>query len=169
MADKPSPPRITLRQVLDKFPEVELPVTLGEETHHVFSRRNDPIPALMVEQYLQEWDGMEPDEHTEYVACFRIPISDHVVGVVYWRAGLLEYRYELVTLDRKSGQVIAKQTLGGTLFDGMDVTQSVATISEEKTIYIASGQRQAGVDGYSAAGSTAQRLQLTEAGKVVEM
>ncbi len=169
MADNPSPPRIPLSQVLAKFPEVELPVTLGEETHHLFSKRNDPIPALMVAQYLQEWDGMDADEHTEYVACFQVPISDHVVGVVYWRAALLEYRYELVTLDRKSEKLIAKQTLGGMLYDGMDLTQSVATINEEKTIYIVSGQRQAGREGYSAAGSTAQRLQLTDAGKVVEM
>ena len=169
MADQQSPPRLSLRQVLAKFPEVELPVTLGEESHHIFSKRNAPIPALMIEQYLQEWDGMEADEHTEYVACFQIAISDHVVGVVYWRASLLEYRYEMVTLDRKSEQVIAKQTLGGTLFDGMDLTQSVATINEEKTIYIVSGQRQAGREGYAAAGSTAQRLQITDAGKVVEM
>lgn len=168
MPDQPTPGRISLRHVLEKFPEVDLPITLGEETHLTFSRRNDPIPALIIEQYLKEWDEMEADEHTEYIACFRLPISEQVVGVVYWRAGLLEYRYEMVTLNRKSGEVIDKHTLGGTLYDGIDLTQSVATINEEKTIYIASGQRQAEL-GYSAAGSTAQRLQVTDGGKFVEM
>ena len=37
---------------LEKFPEVELPITLAEEAHHAFSQKNEPLPPLMIEQFI---------------------------------------------------------------------------------------------------------------------
>ena len=56
--------RVTFEHFLEKFPEIDLPITLGEDTHHYFSQNNDPLPALMVEQYLLPLEE-EPEQRQD--------------------------------------------------------------------------------------------------------
>ena len=56
------------------FPEVELPVTLTEESALVFQQKNEVLPQLAVNQYLEPMHlGRDDDEYAEYMPCFRIP------------------------------------------------------------------------------------------------
>ncbi len=169
MAKNKTEERVSFSHFVDQFPEIELPFTLGEETHLLFSRENKPLPELMIEQHILPFETEERDEFTEYVPCFRLPKTEGYVGLVYWRAGLLNYQYVLLTLNRKEEMLIDRRVLAGTFYDGEELTQSAATMTEERIIYIVSGQNQLGVGEYQAAQSTATRLQVTEQGKIVEL
>ncbi|MCB0632349.1 MAG: hypothetical protein R2824_04940 [Saprospiraceae bacterium] len=164
MGDKPL--KISFQHFLEKFPEVEFPVTLGEDTHHIFSSKNDPLPALMIEQFILPIEEEEVDEFTEFIACFRMPAQKEYQGIVYWRAGLLNYQYILVTFG-KDEKMIDKRVIGGSFYDGDKLTQSVATLEEDGQIIIASGQEDPNDINPDAAKTTAYRLQIGTKGKIV--
>jgi hypothetical protein len=156
---------IKFAHFLEKFPEIDMPITLGEETHHHFSRDNDPLPALMISRYILPLEE-DLDELTEFVPCFRIMGTDLFHAVVYWRAGLMNYQYILTTFTEK-GLLIDKHVIAGTFSDGKVLTQSVATIDEDWIISIASGQSELESTEYTAASSTAYQLELLPDGKIV--
>jgi hypothetical protein len=156
-------------QFLNSFPPVELPFTLGEETHHLFSRENDPIPEAVIAEYILPLEGEdEDDDVTEYIACFSLPTPKSYHAVVYWKAGVLNYNYKLVTFDTK-GNLIEQKVIAGTTYNGIELTQTMAAIQKDLMMYLVSGQHQMVYEEYTAANSTANRLQLTAEGKIVEL
>lgn len=158
--------KINFSGFLKKFPEVELPATLGDETHHQFSQENEPLPALMVEQFILPLEETPMDEFTEFIACFKIPETHEFHALVYWRAGLMNYQYKLATFTKK-GELIDKRVIAGTFSDGNTLTKSIATIDEDWEIFIISGQ--AGTDrqkNYDASTSTAYKIELLPDGKI---
>lgn len=156
-------------QFLEYFPPVELPFTLGEDTHHLFSQQNKPLPPAVIGHYILPIEGEEdPDEMTEFIACFQLLTSGKFHAVVYWKASFLNYHYQLATFDTK-GNLISAKVIAGTTFDGADLTQTMAVIQKELLIYLVSGQSQVVVEGYAAANSTANRLQISDEGKIVEL
>jgi hypothetical protein len=122
----------------------------------------------MIDQFLVP---MEPtqinEEFTEFIACLRLPEADNYIGIVYWRADLAQYHYTLVTLNPKTQEVIDRLVLAGTSYDGEELIQSTAAITDALMIYQVSGQGGAGDFDYQASGSTARRFQLAESGKIV--
>ncbi len=166
---KTKPEQPSFQQFLDFFPAVALPFTLGEDTHLLFSKENDPLPATAIRSYIFPIEGEEEiDEMTEYIACFQLPSTNKFHAVVYWRASLLNYQYRLVCFDTK-GNLIAEKVIAGTTYDGADLTQTMAVIQENLQIYLVSGQSQVTVEDYAAANSTANRLQISDEGKIVEL
>jgi hypothetical protein len=159
-------PKVDFRHFLEKFPEVELPITLGEEAHHDFSLTNDPLPTLMIAQYIDLIEGGESDELTEFIACFQIPETGEFYAVVYWKAELMAYQYVLATFSKK-GVLIDKRTIAGTYSDGKTLTQSVATIDEDWTIHIVTGQTAVERRVYDASSSTAYELEILPDGQIV--
>ncbi|MEZ5055712.1 MAG: hypothetical protein R2879_01610 [Saprospiraceae bacterium] len=165
MSHDHTPPKIRFPHFLEKFPEVEMPVTLGENTHLEFSKVNDPLPDLMVEQFIMAWEDTLRDEFTEYIACFQIAKVKEFHAVVYWRAGLMDYRYILMTYT-KQGEYIDHKVIAGTYSDGEKVTLSVATIEEDWTINVASGQNEGEDADYDAEGSTVFSMELMPDGTI---
>lgn len=163
---KDIPSKVTLSAFLGRFPEVQLPVTLGEESHHAFSTANLPLPAAMIEQYLLPLEEQEVDDLTEFVACFRLETLPAYSAVVYWRAGLFSYQYIMMTFNKK-GENLDRRVIAGSYFDEQQVTQSVATITEDRKIFIVSGQSASGDEGYDAAVSTTYKLELTDEGRIL--
>ena len=152
---------------VELFPEVELPATLGEDTHLTFSRENDPLPAPVVQQHILPIEEEMPDEFTEYIACFRIPKTYDFHALVFWKAGLMNYQYILATFD-KHGVSIDKRVIAGTFSDGEQVTQSVATIDHDWTIFVASGQTNANKPTvFDPTTSRAVELELLPDGKII--
>jgi hypothetical protein len=161
---------IPLDNFLEFFPVAELPMTIGEETVRAISQSTEPLPGALIETFIHPLEeAMVNDDFTEFVACLKLPPQEKYTGIVYWRADLLQYHYVLVTLDNKTGEMIARQVIAGTSFDGEELLQSSSAITEDLTIYIVSGQGQAMDYDYSASGSTAQRYQVTAQGKIVEV
>ncbi|MCO6493984.1 MAG: hypothetical protein J5I98_36530 [Phaeodactylibacter sp.] len=162
------PPRVSFSHFLEKFPEVELPVTLAEEAHHAFSLRNDPLPPMMIEQFILPLEEREMDDYTEFVPCMKIPETHDFHAIIYWRAGLMNYQYTLACFTKK-GELIDKRVIAGTFSDGHTLTNSVATIDEDWTISIVSGQTRSGEKDYDASSSTAYQLELLPEGQIVNI
>lgn len=127
-----------LEKILHYFPEVSLPVMVSEEHLSEFEAMSDPFPQSFVEEVLYEWEP-EADEMTEFIPCFRLPKEEKFDAVVYWRGSLLRYDFILVTLD-KSGQVIGRKVIAGTIVREGVISRSVASIEPDLTINIVAGQ-----------------------------
>lgn len=158
---------ISLAGFLELFPEVKLPITLTDESSRIFSQTNDPFPQSMVEQYLLPLEGEDVDEFTEFVPCFRIPDTYDFHAVVYWMAQLMNYQYVMLTFT-KDGGFIDKKVIAGTFYDGITLTNSVATIEDDLTILTVSGQSKSDTD-YDASGTRTQKLEILPEGQIISI
>ncbi len=157
--------KITFSDFLKKFPEVELPVTMANDTHHDFSQKNDPLSEGMIQKFILEEDEAS-DTFTEYIACFKIPKTDGFHAIVYWKAGLMNYEYTLATYDKK-GNPINKRVIAGTKAEGDMLERSVATIEEDWIIYCVRGVAPADETNYSPSSSQSHHLELLATGKII--
>jgi hypothetical protein len=159
--------RTSFNQFLKIFPEVTLPVTIGEDAEHEFSIVNPPIPAIMIEEHILPLEE-DADDFTEFIACFRIGGIKDFQATVYWKAGVMDYQYVLCTWG-KTGELIDRHVIGGTFSDGNVITRSFARIDEEWAIYIVSGQADKSEQLYDAGRSTTVELELLPDGRIVEL
>ncbi len=157
--------KTAFKQFIALFPEVTLPLTLGEDTHLTFSRKNEPFSQTTLKAFIEPLEEEVFDDFTEALPCFRLPVDKGFHAIVYWKAKLMNYQYILATFD-EWGQLIDKKTIAGTFSDGSQLTQSVATINDKWQIYIASGQSDAVSEKYVAAETSVQRMSLTEEGEI---
>lgn len=159
--------QIDISQFVEFFPVLELPITLSDDTHHDFSAQNEPLPPLGIKQFILPIEK-EVDEYTEFVACLRIADTYDFHTIVYWKAGLMNYQYVMVSYDKK-GEIIDSRVLAGTYADGENdrITKSVATIEEDWLINIVSGQAGSDMMNYDAASSKTFSLELLPDGKIV--
>lgn len=150
-----------------KFPPVPVPVTLGEDTHHVFSVENEPLSDALIALFIHPTENVVPDdEFTEYVPCFAIDDTEQFIALVWWKAGLLNYEYVLATFNLK-GQLIDREVIAYTRVGEGKVHRAVATIDEEYEINIAEGTS-SGADDYFDAGATTMRsLEILSTGEIV--
>jgi hypothetical protein len=159
--------KVRFSHFIEKFPEIDLPITLNIDSHHIFSQQNDPLNAIIIDQFIAPFELEPMDDYTEYIACFRLPNTYDINAVVYWKAGLLTYQYTLLTFD-KNGRGIDKKVIAGTFSDGDLLTQSVATIDEDWTIHVVTGQQIGNDENYDASASRAFQLELLPEGTIVE-
>jgi len=125
-------PTITFADFVNAFPELDLPVTLTEDAQTIFSKENTPLSNLMIEQFIIPMDS-EIDEFTEFVPCFRIAKTHDFHAIIYWKGGLMNYEFHLVTFDKK-GNLIEKKVIAGTQVKGDSLLRTIATIEEDWTI-----------------------------------
>ncbi len=151
---------------LARFPEIELPVTLTEESHHDFGRTNDPLTADMIAQYITPLEIEPADEFTEYIPCFRIPNTYDFHAIVFWKAGLMTYEYVMVTYTKK-GISINKRIIAGTKTDGEQLLRTVATIEEDWIIYCVRGVAPANDPSYDPTTSESLHLELLASGEII--
>lgn len=132
--------KYTFADFVAKFPPVPMPVTLGEETHHVFITENKPLPEEMIAQFILPHDPYSPDEFTEYVPCFAIDDTERFIALVWWKAALLNYEYVLATFTDK-GELISRHVIAFTrVLDDGRMHRGVATIDEDWVIFMAEGE-----------------------------
>ncbi|MEO1258352.1 MAG: hypothetical protein AAFZ15_06130 [Bacteroidota bacterium] len=152
---------------LDKFPSLKLPVTLKEEDAHTYSAENQPLPHKLIGEFILPYEE-EVDEFTEYVPCFKLSGTKNFDAIVYWKAGLLNYQYVMLTLG-KGGKAIDKKVIAGTFSDGQIITRSVARIDDDMSIFIMSGQASRTDEKYNASQSTTIELEILPDGKLIEL
>jgi len=157
----------TFRHFLDKFPKVNLPQTLSEEDARIYSKDNEPLPDKLIQEFILPNDT-EVDDLTEFVPCFKLADTKDFHAVVYWKAGLMNYQYTMLTFD-KSGKAIDKKTLAGTISNGIAIVRSVARIDNDMSIYIMSGHTDRDETHFDAAESTTVELELLPDGKMMEL
>ncbi|HKK75365.1 MAG TPA: hypothetical protein VJ953_09855 [Saprospiraceae bacterium] len=163
------PPKISFPDFISAFPPIELPITLTDETIHLFNKTNPPFPAPMVEQYLIPLEQGEIDEYTEFVPCFSISDTYDFLAVVYWKGGLMNHQYIMATFTKKA-ELIDKRVIAGTFSDNELLVTSVATIDPDWEILIVSGKQPAQEKfKFDATKSTRQRLEILPEGKIINM
>lgn len=150
---------------LDRFPEANLPLTLKEEDAIIYSAENEPIPHKLIDEFILPH---EPDanELTEFIPCFRIKGLKNFDAVVYWKAGLLNYQYILMTFG-KGGKTIDRKVLAGLVSDGNIIVRSVARLDDDMSIFIMSGHSNRSDDLYDAGASTTVELELLPDGNML--
>ena len=151
--------KVSFSGFLKKFPAIELPITLGNETHLDFSKNNPPLDPLHIQDYIEPFEEVAIDEFTEFIPCFSIPKTEGFHAIVYWRASLMDYQYRLVTFDKK-GNGINNKVIAGTFSNGLTITQSVATIDPYWSIHIITGISHVDDKEYDATRSKAIELEL---------
>ncbi len=158
---------MTFNQFVQKFPEEKLPVSITEESASDFSMENEPFSQRMIDDFLLPIEP-DSDDLTEFVPGFRLPGLTDVHALVYWKAGLLNYQYVLATFE-KSGKLIEKQVIAGTVSDGISIVRTVARIDEDLTVYMVSGMTEGSDDDYDASKSTTREIELLPDGRLIEL
>jgi hypothetical protein len=150
-----------------KFPIVSMPVTLGEDTHHLFSTENEPLPLNLIESFIYplENEAIEED-FTEYVPCFALEGTQNFVGVVWWKAGLLKYEYHLATFTT-SGELISKKLIAGTRMQDEKITHTIAMINEDWEIVMAEGSSADGNLLFDPGSTRTRHLEVLVNGEIV--
>ena len=151
--------QFTFAEFLAKFPPVSMPIVLGEDTHHVFSMENEPLPEGMVARFILPLDPEPADEFTEYVPCFAIEDTERFIALVWWKAGLMQYEYVLATFNDK-GEPLDRRVIAHTRVRDGKVLRAVATIDEDWVIYIAEGESSDGEDHFDPTTSRTYDLEL---------
>ena len=127
---------LTFDAFINYFPEIDLPVVLTQESVHSFSSINTPLPPSAIGDYLLAASEEEPDEFTEYIACFRFQVNEHILAIVFWRGSLLSYDYNLWTIDLRKKEVISKKIIAGTKANKEVLLRSDAVISVDFEIEV---------------------------------
>jgi hypothetical protein len=159
--------KYTFEQYLEKYPPINMPVTLGEDTHHTFGLENMPFAEEMIAQYMQPIEPEDIDEFTEFLPCFRIADIDEFVAVVYWKAALLTYEYVLVTYNLK-GEFINRKVIARTHVKGEQIVRSVATIDDEFVIFIGEGITSAIADDFDPTKSKTYNMEILPNGEIIQ-
>lgn len=160
--------KIPFEIFVSHFPLVDLPITLNSEVHHIFSRENKPLTQGMIIQYLENLDQHQKTEYTEFVPCFQLPNPDDFIGLVFWRADLMEYEYFLVTFDKR-GNLIDKKIIAGTKSNGETMLKRVATIDEDLIIFVAEGISDLDDKHYHADSSNTFHFEILPSGDILQM
>lgn len=160
--------KLHFHDFLAKFPPLKMPVTLGEESHHVFGTENKPLSEALISQFIHPTESVIPDdEFTEYVPCFAIDDTEQFVAVVWWKAELLNYEYVLATFNDK-GELISREVIAGTTVNNGAVTRSVALINEEWEITISEGTSQDGDLLFDPSSAKSRNLEILVNGEIVQ-
>jgi hypothetical protein len=160
--------KVSFTHFLERFPEIELPITLSDREHHSFSADNDPLPMPAIEKYLLPVEQMdEVDEFTEFIPCFSLPGTEEFgfKAVIYWKAQLMKYEYILATFSKK-GKLIDRKVIAGISSRKNEVRQSVVTIDEDWMIYIVEGVKDE-ESSFKADSSKAYQMELLSDGRMV--
>lgn len=128
---------IDLEQLLNYFPEIQLPIVLSEDLAVTFSSSNIPIPLELVGTTLAKWEPI--DEFTEVVPCFSFSLNEKCDAIVYWVCSLMTYEYNLITIYERN-KLVNKKVIAGTISNGQTIKRSIARIDDEFNIHCMVGE-----------------------------
>ena len=127
---------MNLTKFIQRFPTLEPPLTLTEDSVFSFSKHNKLINREMANQFFSEYEIDYIDsEDTEYIPCFRFQISDDFHTLVYWRASALQYEYYLITVDKR-GKLLDRKLIGGIVGQEAGLLRMVTSIDINYIIYV---------------------------------
>ncbi|MFK7946012.1 MAG: hypothetical protein AB8G11_00360 [Saprospiraceae bacterium] len=161
--------RVSFANFLNRFEEVELPISIGTETHLDFSSQNNPLPVAMIDKFLIKTGVMmELDEFTEVVPVMKIPNTDGFHAVIVWKAGLMKYEYWLMTFD-KMERLIDKRNIAGTKVINNLLLHAVVSVTEQWEIHVIQNGRAADDENnYDPTKSLRYQFQILQDGFIQE-
>ena len=149
-----------------RFPKARLPMDFGEFSYRDFQEEAQLLPDALVAEWIAPLEP-ELDEYTEVLPVARFAGKEYT-ALVYWKAGLLHNHYRLVTFDPQ-GNPIENRVIAGNYVEHGEVSTSAATIKDEQTVYIVSGQTPLGQDLGEARQTSALRLGIDDSGIIKEL
>ena len=131
-----------LAYLLDYFPKIELPLSLSEQSISLFSKENTPLPNLLVDYILEEWEQSENTGFEEIIPCCQLPPQEDFHTIIYLKMGLLSQEFILATLQIKTHELINKKVIAGLVSNGRELIRSAATIEHDLMVHITVGTTQ---------------------------
>ncbi len=154
-----------LAEILDYFPEIELPVSLAPDSIKDISSTNKHLPERLQLLIFSTWEeGI--DEDGEIIPCFELEAQDDFYTIVYWKANLLSHEFVLATISRENQTIISKKIIAGLISDGDRVVQSVANIQEDNIIHIMAGEMGPNSSDYNPLSSNAFFMEILPGGNI---
>ena len=147
------------------FPEIDLPITLTDESILEFNKHNKPLAQVLIEKVIVPIEGNNIDEYTEFVPCLQLPPTEDYFAIIYWKGMLLSYEYVLATFE-KSGQLISRKIIAGTRVEDDKVIKSVCNIDEDQIIHIIVGGQEADAK-YDGQSSQAMSMEILSSGDII--
>jgi hypothetical protein len=159
-----------LKTLLSYFPDVELPVTLTDDSLTHINATNDLIPEALLLEVFVKYEETIGSEFVEIMPCFKIKMVDEKIhALVYWRGDLLRYEFIILTLNQ-DGSIIDKKVLCGTVIDGNIVKKSVANIDPDYGIHIIAGAYNSAITNtYDGTASQSFSMELLPTGELIFM
>ncbi len=154
-----------LLEILDYFPEVELPVSLSPDSITEISRTNKPLPTRLQSVIMAHWET-DIDDLGEVIPCFQLPLEKDYFTLIYWRANVLSHEYIIATVDRLERNIISRKVIAGIITDGERVIQSVANLQEDKIIHIMAGETKNQTTDYDPLTSSAFFMEILPGGEI---
>ncbi len=157
----------SFRAFLGCFSEESFPITLSDDNIPYFSSKNVALPPDLIRRFILQGEKSEEiDEYTEYIACCIIPDTGDIHAVVYWKGGLLQYEFVLITYD-KNGVVLHRKVIAGVKSDGVDIVRSIATIDEDWIVHIVVGHQSGDDEHYNPSNSQSMTMELMINGEIL--
>lgn len=156
--------KLVLADFLEFFPEVDLPVTLTEDSSLEFSRINRPFTNKIIHKFILPIED-EVDDNTEFIPCFKIKDTLNFHALVYWKAGLMNYEFRLITIQ-PDGTLIDGKVIAGTLSNGETIIRTVSTIDTDWIIHTVVGEQAANTTQITT-DSKAYSLELLGSGEII--
>lgn len=150
--------------LLTYFPEVELPVTITVGSRKAFEERNRPLPLILTATYFDYWEEEPADMYTEYIPGFSFSAGQHK-ALVYWKAGLLQYTYVLVILD-KDGMLKDRLVLVETDASEGHLRQGAAMITADREIWTVESTTSIGPEGEVPDQALAEKWSINDDGRL---
>ena len=157
---------VEFKDFLKYFPEIELPITLTDETIFDFSNNNKILPQELIDKFIFPHLEKREQEFIEIIPCFKIAKTNDISALVFWEGGLMSYEYKMITFNKK-GEYISGKVLSGTISDGKIIQKSVATIESDRMIYIVAGEAGLDENKYEASSSRAFNMELLASGEII--
>jgi len=158
--------KIKFEDFLAYFEVIELPVVLSEDLVHTFDTHTPPLPALLTEAFIHIIDQGNIDEFTEFIPCFRLPTNDEFIGLVYWKGGLLAQEFHLATY-LPNGALIDHSVIAGINYINDLIMRSIANISPDLVVTIASGIQDSTTNKYNPSSSVIKHLEIMPGGTLI--
>ncbi len=160
--------KISFTNFLSRFPEIDLPVTVTDETEREISTRHDPIPAAMVDEFLGTFFPSEfIDEFTEFVPCFKLKDTHKFHALIVWVAELTKKQFYLITFNEK-GEALQSKIIGGMVMAGDKILRTAAHFDEDWLIHTVSGIEETSEDASINKETISTVIELLSDGSIVQ-
>ncbi len=156
---------LSFETYLNWFEKQKLPLQITEKTYRQINDLNEPLPDIVVSTFIKR-EG-ENEDVAEYVPVLRLPDTEEVIALVFWRAGLMRYDYFLATYNQK-GELLDQQLVASTRYEDNNITRSIMRIDEEGLIFVVKGDTALNSKDYDASSSKHSYFEVLPNGSIQE-
>ncbi len=156
---------VSFAAYLDRFEKQTLPLQITEKTYKLINELNEPLPDIIVSTFIKR-EG-DNEDVAEYVPVLRLPDTEEVIAIVFWRAGLMRYDYYLASYNQR-GDLLDQRLVASTRYEDNNITRSILKIDEEGLIFVVKGEIPLNSKDYEASSSKHSYFEVLPDGSIQE-